>query len=496
MKARASTGVLAGVAAALGLALAGCGGSQPAASESSGASLVRADTLVFVAADSDFKSSQWQQVDTLSKKFPDRGKALQQIERSLKKDGVDFQTDVEPALGPELDIAVVRGASFRDIAVAGLTKPDDAGKFKALVEKANKSPDSGKAVSRDLHNGWFAISDTQAHIDQVLKRGDKSLADESIYKDALGKLPSDRLASVYVNGPQLGNLVEKAMQASGNGFAGAVPGLTKLDYVSAALSAEADGLRVHGAAAGSGANDLTGGGAYASKLISGVPADALAFLSFRAGKSLDALKTQLETNPTFSQAIPQLEQALGVRIAQLLDLLGGETALYVRPGGAIPEISVLLTTSHQASALATLDRIAARLGIFTHAKVTTGHQGGHAVKTIDFGQVSVTYAGLGDRILLTTGLNGVGSYAGSGAKLPDSAAFKEAKTAAGMPSSNTGFEYLDVKKSVALIESLAGLSGSTLPAEVTDNLKPLRSFLAWGGRAGNAATFDAFLEIK
>ena len=41
-----------------------------------------------------------------------------------------------------------------------------------------------------------------------------------------------------------------------------------------------------------------------------------------------------------------------------------------------------------------------------------------------------------------------------------------------------------------------GLSGSTLPAEATDNLKPLRSFLAWGGHSGDAATFDAFLEIK
>jgi hypothetical protein len=93
-------------------------------------------------------------------------------------------------------------------------------------------------------------------------------------------------------------------------------------------------------------------------------------------------------------------------------------------------------------------------------------------------------------------LNGVGAYTGHGPKLSNAAHFKEAKSTAGMPTSNTGFDYFDLQSSVALIQSLAGLSGESLPREVTENLKPLRSFLAWGGHSGNAATFDAFLEIK
>ena len=487
MNARRLSFLGAGIAAAL--ALAGCGGTKPGASDTSGASLVRADALVFLASDSDFGSSQWQQVDKLSKKFPGREKAIKQIERSLQKDGVDFERDVKPGLGSEFDIAIVPGATLRDFAVVGLTKPDDAGKFKALVQKANASSDSGPAVYRELDNGWFAISDTRAHADQALKGDGKPLSDESAYKDALAKLPSDALATAYVNGAQLGKLIQKAIEGRGNGLAGATTGLEKLDYVSASLSAEDDGLRLHGAAGGSGSQDLMGG-TFESKLISG------AFLTFRGGRSLDQLKTQLETNPTFSQAIPQLERALGVRVADILALLSGEIALYVRPGGAIPEISLVLSTSDQSSGLATLNRLAARLGAVTHAKVTSGREAGHNVKTIDFTRFAVRYTGLGDRILLTSGLNGVGAYTGSGPKLPGAAHFKEAKAAAGMPTSNTGFDYIDVQSSVALIESLAGLSGASLPQEARENLKPLRSFLAWGGRSGNAATFDAFLEIK
>jgi hypothetical protein len=31
---------------------------------------------------------------------------------------------------------------------------------------------------------------------------------------------------------------------------------------------------------------------------------------------------------------------------------------------------------------------------------------------------------------------------------------------------------------------------------VTENLRPLRSFVAWSSGSGDSRTFDAFLEIK
>jgi hypothetical protein len=38
-------------------------------------------------------------------------------------------------------------------------------------------------------------------------------------------------------------------------------------------------------------------------------------------------------------------------------------------------------------------------------------------------------------------------------------------------------------------------SGAAM-SDVTENLRPLRSFLAWSEGTGGSRTFDAFLEIK
>ena len=482
--------------AALALLAAGCGGGTTSGSAGpSGASLVRPDALVFVSFDSDLGSDQWKQVDALSKKFPDRDLAFGAIKQELAKNQIEYDRDVKPALGSEVDLAIEVNANLTDGAVVGLTKPEDAGKFKALVKKLNESDDSGEpAVYREV-NGWYALSDSQAHIDEILKSGDKSLADESTFNDALGKLPDEALVKAYVNGPQFGKLAERFQEGKGNGFASDTTGLTKLDFISAALSAEDDGLRVHGATGGEGSSSLAGGD-YESKLMDGVPADALAFLSFKGTNSVDQLEEQLKTNPIFSQALPQIEGELGVKVADLLALLRGEVAFYLRPGGALPEFSLVLDTDNQSAALSTLDKLATRLAALAEGKVSTSHEDGRTVKTIDLTRFAIRYAGLGDKILITSGLNGIGAYTASGSKLSGSADFKEAKDAAGMPSSNAGFVYVDLKNAIALMESLAGLSGSSLPPKAAENLRPLRSFTAWGKRSGDAFTFDAFLEIK
>jgi hypothetical protein len=483
--------------ASLALLAAGCGGATTSGSSTrpEGASLVRPDALVFVSFDSDLGSDQWKQVDALTQKFPDRDMALDEIKQELEKNQLEYDRDIKPALGSEVDLGIKANADLTDVAVVGLTKPEDAGKFKALVQKLNESDDSGEpAVYREV-KGWYALSDSQAHIDEILKSGDKSLADESTFNDALDKLSGDALVRAYVNGPQFGKLAERFQEGKGNGFASDTTGLTKLDFISAALSAEDDGLRLHGATGGEGSSSLAAGD-YESKLIDGVPADALAFLSFKGGDTVDQLKEQLETNPTLSQALPQIEAELGVKVADLLALLRGEVVFYLRPGGAIPEFSLALDTDNQSAALSTLDKLATRLAAMAVGKISTSHEDGRTVKTIDLAQLAIRYAGLGDKILITSGLNGIGAYTASGSKLSDSADFKEAKDAAGMPSSNSGFVYVDLKNAIALVESLAGLSGSSLPPKVSENLRPLRSLTAWGKRAGDAFTFDAFLEIK
>src|SRR3954464_12220986 len=161
MRMRSLRTSILGLGAALALVAAGCGGTKTGASTESGASLVRSGALAYVSIDSDTGSDQWKQLDELSQKFPSRQLGLLALKGMLAKQGVDWDKDVKPALGPEVDVAVVKGGSTPGAtAFAFLTKPDDGDKFESLVKKLNSSSSSGKhAVFRKVDD-WYVLSDS------------------------------------------------------------------------------------------------------------------------------------------------------------------------------------------------------------------------------------------------------------------------------------------------------------------------------------------------
>lgn len=462
------------------------GGSTPA-----GASMVRAGVVAFVSVDSDLGSSQWQQLDELSQKFPGRDKALARLQAEFSKKGVDWKSDVGPALGPELDVAVVSAGTAATTEAVALTKPDDAAKLKALVAKLNaRDPSGSKVVYREV-NGWYALSDSEVGIASALKGDQTPLADDASFTEAMKKLPGETIVKAYVDGQQLNQLVSKASARSGSGLGAASLGLDTLKYLSVSLSAEDDGLRARGASSGGsfGSSDFT------SQLIGGVPENALALLDF-SGKGTAGQLDKLLSSQQFAAAVQELKEYLGITPDELTALLGGELAFYVRPSALIPEFTLALDPQDKSAALSTLDKLAAHLAAMTGGRVESGMQNGHEVKTVDLGQFAIHYGSGGNgKIVITTGPNGVADY-GAGSSLTDSADFKEAKDAAGMPDSTGDVVYLDIKNLVPLLESVASLAGGDLPQDVVENLQPLRSLLAWSEGEGDSRTFDAFLEIK
>jgi hypothetical protein len=462
----------------------GGGGSIPA-----GASLVRAGLVGFVSIDSDTGSGQWQQLDKLAQKFPGRDKAIAKLKREISKHGVDYERDVKPALGPELDLAIVSGGTQSSTRVVGLTKPDDPAKFKALVAKLNASDSGGgNAVYREV-DGWYALSDSQAAIASVLKGDRTALAGDATFKQAFDKLPADALVKAFVDGERVNALVSQAASSAGGKVDPSMLGLGNLKYLAASASAEDNGLRIRGASSGG-----PDGGDLSAKLADGVPGDAFALLDFSGQGTTDRLN-ELKSNPQLGPAIRQMQQALGVTLEQVLALLQGEIAFYARPGAGIPELTLVLEEADQSAALATLDKLMAHLAAASGGTVEPGTQGGHEIKTAKLGNFAIHYGGLDGKVVLTSGVNGIADY-GSGDHLPDSADFKEAQDAAGMPDSTGGFAYVDLKDALPLIEGFASLAGRSLPSETTENLRPLRSFLAWSEGAADSRTFDAFLEIK
>jgi Protein of unknown function (DUF3352) len=474
----------AAVLATLSLLVVGCGGGGGSGAGGSftpsGAAMVRAGVLAFAAIDGDLDSGQWRQLDSLAQKFPARDEVIAKLERSLSKKGVDFEQDVKPALGPEVDLAVVTAGKGSQTHVVALTKPADPGKLEALVAKLNAGGAPGRgAVYREV-NGWYAVADSRAAIDAALAGGRRPLSEDPAFQEALGKLQGDALVKAFVEGKGVTALVGRGGRA-----------LESLKYVAASVSAEKDGLRVRGASSG---GNLVGG-EFASTLIGSVPGDALAFLSFRGTSAAEQLDT-LKANPRVRKALARLQATLGVPLERILALLHGEVAFYARPAVGIPELTLALEESDVRGALATLDKIAAHLAKTMNARVGRATQGGHPVRTITFGRFAIHYGAADGTLVITSGPNGIADYGSSGNHLPDSADFKEAKDVAGMPDSTGGFVYLDLKNALPLLEGFAGLTGHGLSNEASASLRPLRSFLAWSEGPSSSRTYDAFLEIK
>ena len=477
----------------LAFLVAGCGGgrtntSAGGSSIPDGASVVRAGLVGFVAIDSDTGSDQWQQLDKLAHKFPARAKAIAHIEQELAKHGVDYETDVKPALGPELDLAIASAGTEQSTRVVGLTRPDDPAKFEALVAKLNASDSGGEnAVFRQLADGWYAISDSQAAITSVLKGDQTALADDDSFRQAVGKLPADTLVKAFLDGKRLSALASQAGAKVGS-LDPSLLGLDNLDYVAVSASAEDDGIRIRAASSGGPA----GGGE--TKLAKGVPGDAFALFDFLGKGTTDQLG-RLKSTPQLAPLLGELKE-YGVTLDEVLALLQGEVAFYARPGGVVPELTLVLDPQDASAALSTIDKLMEHLAAARGGKVESGTQDGHPVKTVNLGNFAIHYGAVDGKVLLTSGMNGVADFGASGDRLPDSEDFKEANDAAGMPDSTGGFAYIDVKDVLPLLEGLSALSGESLPSDVTDNLRPLRSFLAWSEGGSDARTYDAFLEIK
>ena len=336
-----------------------------------------------------------------------------------------------------------------------------------------------------------ALAEKEAMIDAVLKGSGSSLADDAAFKDGFGSLPDDAVAKAYANGPQLTKLVNSLSGATTAAFDTTQP---KLDWLAASLVPEDNGLKLDVDVKSPDASDFTGD-PYSSKLISGVPADAIAFLSFHGNSAQNQL-SRLRQNPMFSMALAEIERELGMSLDSVYALFEHEVAFYVRRGAGLPEFSLVLEEPDTEQALTTLDRLGVRVAKLAHAQLGTEQQGGLEVKTLNFGPVTARWAGFDGRVLITTSPTGIDDYRSGGDKLADDSTYKDALDAAGASDQTLGQIYLNLGDAVELIKSYAGLSGDKLPPEVMENLKPLHSFVAYGDRNGDITKGTAFLEVK
>jgi hypothetical protein len=455
----------------------GGGGSVPA-----GADYVQSTAKAFFYAATDTSGSQWKNADSLLKKFPGRKQLIAMIEQGLAKQKLSYETDIKPALGPETDVGVLnfQGSTANAVIVA---KPQDESKFTALLNKATSS-DKKKAITKKVGD-WTLASDTQSVLDAAAAaHNGTSLADSAAFKDAMADLPGDALAKLWIDGAAL-----TAAAKTRTGGTTTVPGFGQLVSLAAALEAKSNGIALDSTVKTTKALPVTN---YTAQLPSEVPAGALAYLSVN---NLDKALNGLANIPAVKAQLPKLQQQFGVTLPQLASLFAEEGALYVRQGVPLPEVTLVLKESDEANARTIADKIFAKLAPALGARVTTTTVSGVSVTQLRGQQFSLYYAVFDGKLVVTDSTTGISGLKDTGSKLADDSLFKDAKSSAGMPDSNAGFLYVNLKDTIPILENLVTSSGRDIPPAVQQNLEPLRTALFFGTVDGSKATGSGFIGI-
>lgn len=490
---RATTTVL-GLLTALALVTAGCGGDSKVRAE--GASVVSASAPAFVSINSNLSSDQWRTTDDLLKSFPGRSQLLQFIRSSLLREaGLEYDEDIEPALGDEIDFVWLDFAARGENVVA-VTKPEDEDAFRRLVERANRSDEAGDDVVIGEVDDWLVLAESQEKVDRFVEQaGDEDkLADDPIFTAALDELPDEALVTAYARGEDLVLAFEELAQGAGAVFQ--LDPDRRPEFFAAALAAENDGLRLVGAAR-SERGPASEADPYESKLLQDVPSDAVAFLTFRGGEVFADQRRQLEENPLYRQLLAELERELGFSLERILSLFRNEVAIYVRPQVPIPELTLLLETRNEGETRAAINDVLSAISRAAPAQPChePEDQAGVEVRCMEFEDFAIRSAAFDGKGVVTTGAEAIPEIRADDEKLPDDERFNQARDAAEVPDATPGFLWLDLEGILPMILGLAEATDAEVPGEVRANLEPLQSFFAWTELDGRTSSFSAFLEI-
>ena len=473
--------VLVSLLAAFVLPVVGC--AEGSSSGAAGAGVAPAGAQVFVSLDTSFESSNWEAAHALLAKFPDGDRAIASFMQEVDGLGADFEQDVKPALGPETDLVAldVDGGGK----VVGLTQPSDRAKLDALLERSREP-----LVSREI-DGWVAFSDSEANLDEFERlRSDGTLEADDDYQKVSGEVGDDPLAQVYVSpsafsSPEISYF--KPLLGSDS------------SALAFSLDPQEDGIHIEGAASPA-TGDLFSE-PFSADLPNQVPSGAFVY----AGTS--DLERQLGTlRDVLAEAAPGIESDLGRAEAQIgvsLDedvfpLFSAESALYVRPGFPIPEVTIVTQVDDEQGALAVADKLAGEVSEYesnteVHAVDIVGVQAKQLAVNEFF---SIYYAAFDGKLVITTSREGIAALKEHDGTVADDEAFKDATEAAGMPSETTGFLYVDLKQALPTALGLIGFSGDWTPPWLERNLEPLQSLVLYGERDGDLARLRGLLSIQ
>ncbi len=460
---------LAALVTAAALA-SGCGGSPAQVPKS--ASLAPADAVAFARMTTDADSSQWTQANEILERIPGvRDTVVNGIEQELADEALDWDEDVAPAIGDELVLVVTA-----DLKPIVLLEPESEKKLDALLAKSDDDFVRGEVA------GWTALAETNGDLtayETALEQG--TIEDDEGFVDGLAALPDESLGLVWVDLAELtdevSSLVEEATQEQFD---------LGIEWLSAAVSAEEDGMLVAIGARSPGAGDTH----YEPTLFGRVPADAVAALSFGGTQSL---LDQLEGRADVDELSRSFEELTGVSLDGVVDALSGEGVLFVRPSGEIPGVTLALAPPDPARTWETVDRLMRKLATEAQVDVTTTVENGVEVSVVEVEGVTLRYTRLdADTIVVTIDEDALGLLAADGPRLVDSEGYLRAAKDVGLEDRTKGFLYVDVDGMLPMIDSLAD---EAVPPDVREGFEAVDSIVFQTSGDSDTAVVSGFVRV-
>jgi Protein of unknown function (DUF3352) len=479
--------LLAFLLCGLALVVPGCGGEDGDGTTLSGAETVPANVPLYISVDTNLDSEQWQTAQDLLRKFPGREKLLDMLRKELAAEDVDFERDVRPVLGPEL--GVVWLDTNDDDAFVGLMQPKDEAKFAALLKKEDPP-----LVHTEI-DGWTAFSDNQKYLDRFRReQSGEKLADSDAYSEAVSSLPEDALVKLYFGGPQVQEEIRTAFSEEG------VPeGIAKrfsdLRSGALALTAEPGGVRFEA--------DLVTGtdlgiDTYEPQLPDTLPVGALLYVSFanldRPARSiLDAIADAV---PNFQEQLRQAEQGFGFSVEEdVLPLLENEGAIAVYPDRPLPAVVVALEDPDD-KAVKLLDRVGALLELGNEGSRAQEQVQGLTVKELRIEGVSIFYARMDGVFVASNNRTRLLETSRDGPKLSSDRDYQAAQEGLEAEGGTIALLYGNLEEGLPYVFDFVEQEGETVPRDVSENVRPLRSFLISVTQEGNRLEFSGFLAIE
>ena len=466
------------------VALAGCGGDEASSvGADSAATVAPASAALYVSVDTDLESGQWEQLNELLDEFPGKPDLVRFLREALEEEDLDWETDVKPALGPTLEVVGLDLTSGED-AFAVLAKPADEAKFEQLVEQG---ADGG--VTRELE-GWTVAAATEEALDRFEEAlaADEKLADEEGFAELMGELPEQALAKAWFD-------AEQTTDAAGKLGGTELPGLTfgRPIGVAAAVEAVDEGVSLVFHAR---SEDVEIEAREWGELLDLVPADAYAFVNFHGQDGQLKVTDQIRDFPGVAQGLGGFERMVGVTLEDVSSLFNGEMILWVRPGTLIPEVTLVLEVENEAEARATVDELVDSADALGDVEQRPRQVGDVEATEVDLGQVSLLYATVDGKLVLTTQPSGIEGLEGGGDKLADSDAYEDAVDAAGVPDDERVVLWVDLRQTLDVVRMLAALGDEPIPPEVDENLEPLGGVLFSAAPDFERASGRVFVHVR